>query len=298
MDKASDFYGKVIKDPFGCPVDMVRELVRRLPDEEFRYVYHGQLTEWPLQTTLERDCLKAGVSYEEMPSRECQMIRHFKRWYRGDDQEAVWNDTLYCMSLMQHHGAPTRLLDWTYSPLVAIYFALEYAQDNCIIENNTCWYPSIAVWRLDQKWCKEKAKDIVGEYIIHLRNVDRTRGDSTFLPLYMSDKPQRFVFMENPLLLHQRLHLQQGVFLCPGDVTVPFARNISEGFKDWDNVENVVKMTCEIRNKNQLDEAFGLLSRMNINRETLFPGLDGFAKSMWYRQSLYRGLANERRGLD
>ena len=49
------------------------------------------------------------------------------------------------ISLMQHHGAPTRLLDFTYSIYVAAYFALESADSDC------------AVWAVRAPWALEQS---------------------------------------------------------------------------------------------------------------------------------------------
>jgi len=47
---------------------------------------------------------------------------------------------------MQHHGAPTRLLDFTYSFYIAAYFALEESEKDC------------AIWALNMKWSVEESK--------------------------------------------------------------------------------------------------------------------------------------------
>ena len=49
-------------------------------------------------------------------------------------------------------------------------------------------------------------------------------ADVSFEPLYWNNNYQ-LVMWENPLQLHKRLHLQQGVFLCPGNVELSFMEN-------------------------------------------------------------------------
>src|SRR5439155_228450 len=81
-----------------------------------------------LQTSLERALDDAGVSLEAAVGIEQQMRKEFKlRAHYYINHLPNRGGVLSWLALMQHYGAPTRLLDWTYSFYVAAFFPLAEA---------------------------------------------------------------------------------------------------------------------------------------------------------------------------
>lgn len=101
--------------------------------------------DWTLATTLERGLLDLARNTDlhryallrEMAAdrdteqwaleRESELTQYFRSSAKqfGISDVPSEDDNLAWWELMQHHGAPTRLMDWSRSPLIALWFALD-----------------------------------------------------------------------------------------------------------------------------------------------------------------------------
>ena len=226
--------------------DRVYGLNSLAPHKKRSWIFRGQTDDWPLRTSIERKRYMIGkLLQQDVTSIDLRLaVREFRRQaararvhYRGSSP-----DTLFCLALMQHYGAPTRLLDCTYSPFVAAAFALE--------KGFVCSRP--VVWCISGEWCENEAKNCSPgvRRFIEIRHDDDHRSDNTFVPLFQfGPRPKatmaKFVKAENPLHLNDRLTTQQGVFLCPADLSVSFEDNL-KAMSGCDAASNLVKLTLQL----------------------------------------------------
>jgi hypothetical protein len=88
----------------------------------------------------------------------------------------------------------------------------------------------------------------------------------------------KLVVHDNPYFLNERLTAHQGVFLFAGDIRRSFRENL-KAMEGWQLKENVFKLYLDF-DINRKKAAVTTLRRMNVSSTVLFPGLDGFARSL------------------
>jgi hypothetical protein len=98
----------------------------------------------------------------------------------------------------------------------------------------------------------------------------------TFRAVFFTEPLLQFVAPLQPFRMNEGLTIQQGLFLCPGDLRTSFEGNLL-AFPKGDFANHVHKIVIP----NHLrEEILATLNKMNINRASLFPGIDGFAQSL------------------
>ena len=181
--------------------------------------FRGQASaDWPLESSLTR-YLKTFARDPKWPAREIKVLRTFQRKVHlliPKTPDAA--ETLEWLALMQHHGGPTRLLDFTWSPYVAAFFALERATSDAAI-----WAisSSPAVPNYRGFYISEILSKIMG--LDHRQAPTRDRSskfeeprasESSLQQLAENDRIPEAVIGE-PVLMNQRMTTQAGTFLIP-----------------------------------------------------------------------------------
>ncbi|MBC7447694.1 MAG: FRG domain-containing protein [Hymenobacteraceae bacterium] len=231
------------------------------------YVYRGvRSAEYELITSLQR----LGGPY---PTLENHLLRNFRKYAVSGTAVAegfalpsptVWN----WLAVAQHHGLPTRLLDWTYSPYVALHFATDdleaYDQDGVI-------------WALNYIRATERLPP-------RLREAIRTEGSNVFTPellepvcaglreLAMMQQDPFVLFLEPPSLDARIVH-QHALFSLMSTAEASLQAWLAAHPELFFRVIVPAELKWEVRDK--LDQA-------NISERVLFPGLGGLSR--WLRR--------------
>ncbi len=254
-----------------------------------RWGFRGQADEaWALESTLYRARELYGCKPEWTNHREYWMLRQFQRRfsaYVGSIPTPA--SKLDWLAVMQHYGSATRLVDFSHSFYVAAFFAVERAATDAAVwaVSQNALARRIAQFRNRQEACDDEQRNIA-----HAEFAEQYVGLSD-LPA----DPVKFAVSVEPVLLHDRLISQQGFFLCPLDLTSTLVENLEASFelpgKALHDRDELTWKTCAADLDNHAvlkiilpHRIHGVaakdLHRMNINSGTLFPGLDGYARSM------------------
>lgn len=190
---------------------------------------------------------------------EAHVLRNFIRYSRPhlDRPDDEWEH----LFAAQHHGVPTRLLDWSYSPLVAAHFATADTGQR-----------DRAIWRLE--WQAVHHAFGFPELALLIEDLARfcaDDGDFTPWQLFEREPASRpFACMLEPPSLDARIMMQSAVFTLCSDATQAFDDFLSRHGLDHTLTRFVIPAAEVSRVRDQLDI-------VGMDERHLFPDLDGVA---------------------
>jgi hypothetical protein len=192
---------------------------------------------------------------------ERHLLRNFRKYAASDavPVDSHWN----WLALAQHHGLPTRLLDWTYSPYVALHFATS---------KRDAFDRDGAVWMVDYVRAHQEAPR-------NLRRCLESEGANVFTTEMLGSVAddlsefdrvgENFVVFVEPPSFDERIVNQYALFSLMAGVDSSLDKLLEAHPEFVHRIVIPAELKWEIRDK--LDQA-------NITERVLFPGLDGLSR--------------------
>lgn len=238
------------------PVISFQELITCCTDEKCgcgHVVYRGvsDVKNHPLIPSVGRVARYKQNSRYTIQEYERELLNTFKLRSAGSLQVVPKNDWEW-LALAQHHGLPTRLLDWTFSPLIGAYFA--------------------TLPKLDANGeLRDPEAEIAGLYALHECSYITTEEHRDPLSI---KQPGLFF----PPHVSSRISGQGGLFSIQPDPTEEFQVAFERRDHRW------IKLFTFSREVVQ--EIQWMLYVLGIRQSLLFPDLDGFAAEIRIRDTL------------
>ena len=238
-----------------------------------RMLYKGlSNAQWHLATSLYRNCMAKKNELEET------ILRSFTKYASSEDpalKDSVWRQLI----IGQHHGLPTRMLDWTYSPLIGLHFATS-------AEPVKLGTRDALLWKIDGKELNERLPDKYQRELknsnAHMYTVEMLQRVTDSLREYDLDMKDHAMVLMEPPSIDQRIINQYASFTI-----VPPGIESADGtctIEQWldKNTENTIKYIID---KDIIWRVRDMLDQMNLNERIIYPGLDGL--SQWLMRRYY-----------
>jgi len=225
---------------------------------------------YKLETSLVRLRHK---TLEELKFIEQRLLDSFKKYAHGqfDEKLSIW----HWISLAQHHGLPTRLLDWTYSPFVALHFATSDLSK--IDRDGVVW--CVNFWEA-QNWLPPGLQAALQRKRLSVFPIETLAQEfEEFSKFDNPDAHLEFMVFFEPPSLDGRIVNQVALF--------SFLSRPGLQLDDW--LQSVSADNPRICKKIIIDKSLkwevrDKLDQANITERVLFPGLDGLSAWLkrWY----------------
>ena len=193
---------------------------------------------------------------------EKHLLRNFRKYgYKATNQgDSLWK----WLAIAQHHGLPTRLLDWTYSPYVALHFATANLQKFDV--DGAIWCLN---YRLTNQFLPDTLKTIIEqEGASSFTTAMLNKVCDSFHSLESLKSGEDFVLFLEPPSIDDRMVNQFALFSMMNTPEAYLEKWLEKRSHLYYKIMIPARLKWEIRDK--LDQA-------NITERVLFPGLDGLS---------------------
>jgi hypothetical protein len=193
---------------------------------------------------------------------ERHILRNFRKYAQRNavPHDSVWN----WLAVAQHFGLPTRLLDWTYSPFVALHFATEDVE---------LYDRDAVIWCLDfiasNRFLPERLQQVLRDEGSDVFTAEMLGKAAPALHDFDALAREPFVAFLEPPSLDDRIVNQFALF--------SLMSNVRAGLEEWlesrpgVSRQIVVPASLKWEVRDKLDQA-------NITERVLYPGLDGLSR--------------------
>ncbi|MDP2939249.1 MAG: FRG domain-containing protein [Candidatus Omnitrophota bacterium] len=225
------------------------------------YYYRGQAdAKWELQTTFHREAVVSVITLDTYLNDILPRVHYYIcAWHNEIINLQDPNEFGSFLALLQHHGFPTPLLDWTLSPYIAAYFAFREVNDKLPqVDHVKIYIFDFQVWTT------------TFQQLLDLRET-KIAYVSVLFPY------ARF----NPRIIHQ-----MGTYTVTNqpDMGAYILKRSQEVNKDF-----LRSFTFSVKERTKVMRELNL---MGINEMALFPGLEGVCHTMreWFFSKDHVGL--------